>query len=264
MNRIRTSVDTTFTMQSMAVPQMVFSESIFTASQLKHGKFQLKEARPYQPDWILAILIFCIILITWARVFYYKRLQQIFRAPFSKRFINQLAREGNLFKERVSVALGIVFVLTDSLLLYEFNQQITGFTFHGLREVWLFWSIVLIVIAFQAVKVATIRLLGIIFKTRETTNSYLLNMLIFALLSGPLLLVGLILILYLKSVFLLHLCVIIIILLLIFRFVRAFLIGISLTKFSYLFLFVYLCSLEILPLLVIIKLLVNHTNSAGG
>jgi hypothetical protein len=33
----------------------------------------------------------------------------------------------------------------------------------------------------------------------------------------------------------------------------------TLTKFSYLFLFVYLCSLEILPLLVLIKILLNQT-----
>jgi hypothetical protein len=264
MSRIDASTDTTFDLQSIAAPQIVFAESIFTDNQLQPGKFEIKQTPSYQPDWILAIFIFCIILISWARVFYLKRIQQIFKAPFSKRFISQLTRDGNLFRERVSVALGIVFVLVMSLFLYELNQKILGFTFPPLREIGLFWSILLVFIAFLVVKVALIQLLGIIFKTRETTNNYLLNMLVFNLVSGPVLLVGLILLLYLKSVFLLYLCLIILLLLFIFRFMRGLYIGISLTKFSYLFLFVYLCSLEILPLLVIIKLLVNHANSAGG
>jgi hypothetical protein len=36
----------------------------------------------------------------------------------------------------------------------------------------------------------------------------------------------------------------------------------TLTKFSYLLLFVYLCSLEILPLLVLIKLMLNLAKTA--
>ena len=264
MSKIHSSHDTTFTMQNMAPPQVFYRETIFSASQLHPGKFVVKEPRPGHPDWIPAVLISCIILITWARVFYYNRMRQIFQAPFSKRFTNLLARDGNLFRERVSVALGIVFILATSLLIYELNQQILRLKFSSMRESFLFLIIVLLFIAFQSVKVTLIRMVGIIFKTRETTNSYLLNLLIFALFSGPVLLVGLILLLYLKSVLFLYSCLFFLVLLLVFRFVRGFFIGISLTKFSYLFLFVYLCSLEILPLLIIIKLLLNHANSAGG
>jgi hypothetical protein len=264
MSRIDRSTDTTFSLQSLAVPPKVFRESVFTASKLHPGKFQVREARPQHPDWILAIILSCIILITWVRVFYNKRLQQIFRAPFSKRFINQLIRDGNLFRERVSVALGLVFIMAVSLFIFELNQLILQFNFAPFSNALLFWLIALMVTAFQTVKVALIQLLGVIFKTRETTYNYLLNMLVFALFSGPFLLAGLILVLFLKSVFILYLCLIITALLLIFRFIRGFFIGISLSKFSYLFLFVYLCSLEILPLLVILKLLFNHAHSADG
>jgi hypothetical protein len=36
------------------------------------------------------------------------------------------------------------------------------------------------------------------------------------------------------------------------------LIGISMTKFSWLFLFVYLCSLEILPLVILMKVVLTY------
>ena len=133
--------------------------------------------------------------------------------------------------------------------------------FHGIV---LYWVITLFNIAVLAVKVALVQLLGMVFKTRETTYNYLLNLLIFALLSAPVMLVVLVFILYLKTPVLLYICMIIFMLLLIFRFVRGFFIGITLTKFSYLFLFVYLCSLEILPLLVIVKILLNQAHAAGG
>jgi hypothetical protein len=264
MSRINASTDTTLTMQSLAAPDTVFSRSIFTSHQLHPGNFTVKTVVRMQPDWVLGILVVCFILVAWTQVFYPKRIRQIFRAPFSKRFINQLTRDGNLFRERISVSLGIVYFLTFSLFLYEFNEQILGITFPCFHGIALYWMITLLSLAVLTVKVVVVQLLGKVFKTKETTGNYLLNMLIFALISAPLMLVVLVFILYLRMPVLLYLYMAIFILLFLFRFVRGFFIGIALTKFSYLFLFVYLCSLEILPLLVIAKLLLNQAQSAGG
>jgi hypothetical protein len=259
MGRINTSPDTTLTFQSTVFPKPVYIKSIFQSHQLHPTDFQINQVRKTQPDWVLAILLLCFVLIAWVQVFYHKRIQQIFRAPFSRRFINQLNRDGNLFMERIAVALGIVYLLAFSLFLYEFNEQILGFTFRGINGITLYILITLLNIGFLSAKVALVQLLGMIFKTRDTTSNYLLNLLIFALLSGPVLLAILIFAVYLKSIVLLYLCMSILIIIFTFRFMRGFFIGMTLTKFSYLFLFVYLCSLEILPLLVLIKILLNQT-----
>ncbi|MCX6306153.1 MAG: DUF4271 domain-containing protein [Bacteroidetes bacterium] len=263
MSRISSSPDTTLTMQSIAFPKQVFVKTIFQSHQLQPSDFQVNQVRNNQPDWVLAILVVCVILLAWVQVFYHKRLQQIFRAPFSRRFINQLTRDGNLFMERIAVALGIVYILAFSLFLYEFNEQVLKLSFHGITGIPLYWLITLLNIGVLAAKLALVQFLGIIFKTKETTHNYLLNLLIFALLSGPLLLATLIFIVYLKSVLLLYICLAVFSLMLVLRFIRGFFIGMALTKFSYLFLFVYLCSLEILPLLVLIKILLNHTQTTG-
>ncbi|MCX6268497.1 MAG: DUF4271 domain-containing protein [Bacteroidetes bacterium] len=258
MSRIKSSHDTTLTLQSTVFPQPVFCKTIFQSHQLQPTGFQTNKLHKTQPDWVLAVFVACFILIAWVQVFYHKRVQQIFRAPFSKRFINQLTRDGNLFMERIAVALGIVYILTFSLFLYEFNEQILGIKIPGVTGISLFWLINLVNIGILSAKVALVQLLGVIFKTRETTSNYLLNLLIFALMSGPVLLISLVLVVYLKSAILLHICMVIFVLLLVLRFARGFFIGMALTKFSYLFLFVYLCSLEILPLLVLIKILLNQ------
>jgi hypothetical protein len=83
----------------------------------------------------------------------------------------------------------------------------------------------------------------------------LLNMLIFIIINGIILLPALVGIVYLNSTIILYITLIICVLLFIFRFMRGFFIGLTLTKFSYLFLFVYLCTLEIMPVLMLIKLL---------
>jgi hypothetical protein len=264
MSRITTSPDTTCTWMSTGSSQPVFEKSIFRSHQLRATDLGINQVRETQPDWVLGVLMGCFILFAWAQVFYARRIRQVFRAPFSKRFINQLTRDGNLFRERISVVMGSIYILTFALFLYEFNEQIFGYSIHGITGVSLYWLITGVIIVSLAVKVILVRFLGAIFKTRETTNNYLLNLLIFALLAGPLFLVALVFIVYLKSALLLYLCLAGYVILLVFRFTRGFFIGMELRKFSYLFLFVYLCSLEILPLLVLVKVLLDHAQPAGA
>jgi hypothetical protein len=263
MGWIMSSPDTTVTLHDSAFDKPVYVKSVFAAHKLQPTDFQINQVNRIQPDWVAAILIFCFVLLAWVQVYYPKRIQQIFRAPFSRRFINQLTRDGNLFSERIAIALGIVYFLIFALLLFEFNQQILRITFRGVAGISLYWLIIVILLAVITVKVALLQLLGIIFKTREATNSYLLNLLIFALLSGPVLLIAIIFIVYLKSVVILYITIAMVMLLFVFRFLRGFFIGMALRKFSYLFLFVYLCTLEILPLLVLIKFMLNQIQPLG-
>jgi hypothetical protein len=264
MSRIKSSTDTTISLQSTTFAQPEYVKSIFQSHQLQPDNLRISPVHKAQPDWVLAILVLCFILFAWGQVFYHRRIQQIFRAPFSKRFVNQLTRDGNLFRERISVALGIVYILTFSLFLYILNEQILGLTIQGISGISLYGLIAGVSICMLAAKVALVNLLGSIFKTRETTYNYLLNLLLFALITGPVLLTAMVFVVYLQSVTLIQISLVIFLAILLFRFVRGFFIGMALRKFSYLFLFVYLCSLEILPLLVLIKVLLNHVHSAGA
>jgi hypothetical protein len=264
MSRLHLSHDTTANLQSTVMPQPVFSKSVFSHHLLRPADIQSSRLREMQPDWILAILLACFILIAWVRFFHNKRFQQVIRAPFSRRFINQLIRDGNLFREQITIALGIVYVLTFSLFLYASNELVFHFTFPGIGGLLLYLLIAAMTLGLLSAKVALVQLLGAIFKTRETTTNYLLNLFIFALLTGPVLLAALVFAVYLNSSAVLFAAVALFIILMIFRFMRGFFIGMALTKFSYLFLFVYLCSLEILPLLVLLKILLIITNTAGA
>lgn len=264
MNPIRYSVDTTCNWESLVSQQPGLRSSMLIPHELKSRPIPENQWRPAgTPDWMTALVLFCFILLAWNHVFNPKRLVQVLKAPFSRRFVNQLVREGNLFTERISFTLGIVYLLSFALFLFliyqhffpPWNQQENGLL--------LFGFLVLFLILFNALKITAINLLGNIFKTRETTYFYLLNLLVFAIITGIVLLIALVALLYTGETAVLRVSLVLVALLFLFRFLRGFLIGMTLTKFSYLLLFVYLCSLEILPLLVLVKVLVNLANSAG-
>jgi hypothetical protein len=259
---IKTCHDTTIEGQSIIYKEKPEIRSFFTGHLLKASRIQLHTVNQYQPDWILALLIFCFILQAWVQFVYRKRFRQLVLAPFSKRFLNQLVRDGNLFNERLSLALGIIYFISIALMIYEVNDLLLeGQIPPPLKEFSFYLVIMLSLLLFWIIKVSGIRMLGMVFKTENTTGMYLLNVLVINIITGMVLIPLLVLVIYMKSVFLLHITLIIIILSLLFLFIRGFLIGLSLTKFSYLFLFVYLCTLEILPLIILIKISLIFYNS---
>jgi hypothetical protein len=254
MNRIAYSADTTLTIESMGTTGPAFSKSVFTSHTLRPGKFRVIENPYYQPDWILALILSAFILLAWTNFFYFNRLKQMILAPFSKRFLSQLIREGNLFTERNTLVLGVIYLFSFSLLLYQVNAMILGITIGNLPGTLVFLLITGALIIFWLMKIWLIRFLGSVFRTPSPTYYYQVNLIIFAALQGVVILPMLVCVIYLKSLPLLIICLAISVLLFLFRFMKGFFIGLTLTKFSYLFLFVYLCSLEILPLLILIKL----------
>jgi len=254
--------DTTIEGQTIIYMDKPEIRSFFTGHLLKANRIQHNAFSLYQPDWILALLIVSFILQAWVQFVYRKRFRQLVLAPFSKRFLNQLVRDGNLFNERLSLALGIIYFISVALLIYEVNDLLLeGKIPPPLKEFSFYLIIILSLFLYWVVKVTGIHMLGMVFKTENTTGLYLLNVLVINIITGMILIPLLVLVIYMKSLFLLYITLIIIILSLLFLFVRGFLIGLSLTKFSYLFLFVYLCTLEILPLIILIKISLIFYNS---
>jgi len=239
----------------MVWPSKQYEASVFREHQLQAGNFRNSERQHYPPDWIVLSFLACLIIVAWLHFVYFKRLRQIYRAPLSKRFLNILTKEGNLFKERISVALAIIYLFTYSFFLSMILNEFLAGSLSQFRDYQLFGICAAGVVLFWIIKMSAIRFLGIVFQTLPTTNDYLQNILVFSFITGLILIPLLILSLFLISKLIFYITLIIIGLLYLFRVMRGFFIGISLKKFSYLFLFVYLCSLEILPVLVILKVI---------
>ena len=247
------SPDSTFIQESLQRPSHQFAPSLFTQHILRQENRQ-PDIRQKQPaDWIILLLIGFLIILAWLRVFYFKRLRQIFRAPWSKRNLSILIKEGNLLKERISLALASLYLFTYSFLLYLAIIYFLPRLADDFRDYILFLACLAALSAFWTLKMLAIRFLGIVFHTESHTHEYIQNILAFSFLTGLALYPMTILILFFQSDLLFYFTLGIAMFLFGFRLLRGFFIGLSLKKFSYLFLFVYLCTLEILPLLIILK-----------
>jgi hypothetical protein len=247
--------DTTLIYQSLPIIEKPSTRSFLTHHLLKPSSIGPHVINRPQTDWILGTFIVWISIIAWVRFFYGKRFKLLLQAPFSRRSQNQLLREGDLFSERISVGVGFIYFIGMSLLIFQVYNHLfdnslpasfTGFTFY------LF--ILAILLAYWVVKVIMMLFLGSVFRTKPTTQEYLINIIVINAVTGIVLLPAMVLNIYLQSDKVLFITLGIIGLFFLFRFIKGFLTGLSLTKFSYIFLFVYLCTLEIVPLILVVKL----------
>jgi hypothetical protein len=248
------SHDTTLNLQSMDPAPQDQAASPFRSHQLQARNHLPAAHHQEQPDWIFATLLAGFILVAWTVFFHFKRFNTVVSATFSKRHLSQLAREGNPLRERIAISLSALYILAFSLTIYQWNELYFGWKDPILNGFRLFVLIMLLLILFWTLKLFAMNFLSIIFRTHQSNHEYLLNIMLFSTLSGLINLPLLVLAIYLNSLTILFISLIIIILLFLIRFIKGMMIGAALTRFSYLFLFVYLCALELLPLVIILKL----------
>lgn len=207
-----------------------------------------------QPLWIPLVLFACLILLAWTRLFFRRRLTMVFSAVSAKNYANQLIRDGNLFNERIGLVLFPVYVAVLSLFIFlslpllnlshEYGSRSTEYLFiaGGVLGLWF-------------LKVTVVKLLSALFNTREHSRELLINMYLFNIFAGMILLPFVCCMAYADNRIFFFSGLVIIILVYMMRLVRMWMIGFGLGKFSGFHLFFYLCTLEILPMIVLAKIL---------
>jgi hypothetical protein len=234
--------------------------SFLSPHLLNTNTLKSKPINSYSNDWILIILIISFLLYAWTHFVSSKRLKQIFNAPFTNRALNQLTRDGDIFKERISIPLIIIYILSSSLFIFNIGHYLINFKNLDLYNLFFFIKIFGVISLLMLLKSVITRFIGIIFKNLAATSAYLLNSLIFNIITGLILLPVNVFLAYSNPTFSRVLIILTIIILLIFnviRFGRYIIIGISYSKFSQFYLFLYLCTLEILPVLILIKIYIS-------
>jgi hypothetical protein len=226
--------------------------SIFTSHELSHSNNGPRPIHKESTDWITFLVIVSLLIIAWIQTNHSKRLKQIIRSVMLPYYVNQLEREGNLYNERITLGLGFIYTSSVSLLIYSFYSA-NATTSFSLKPYLVFFIIFLGALAFVLFKAFFIFVTGAIFKTEEYAHAYRLNALIFNHATGLLIFPILLLVYYWETSPFLYIALIVFCILLLYRFIRSITIGLSNTKFSVFYLILYLCTLEILPLLLLVK-----------
>lgn len=232
--------------------------SILENHALKPGKIA-PEAKPYgNEDWITVHFLLALAIYAWIRLFYFKRLKQAFKAFMGNRFQGMLVREGNILRERISIALMIIYLISTSLLFYLFFTRILNSEMLQLKSFKLFSFIMLVVIVLWILKNLANTIIGRVFQNPVIISEYLLTNFIFNITVGTLLFPVLILAVYLPSVEMVYVGLGIWIISFIYRLIRLLFTSLSFTKFSLFNRFLYLCTFELSPVFILIKLVMSN------
>jgi hypothetical protein len=237
-----------------AQKDLIQSTSIFSRHQLQPVHSGEMPVNRQSTDWITALLLVCLFIFAWIQTYYSKRLSQVFRAVAQAHAVNQLEREGNLFSERITLGLAFIYYTVCSIFIYqvfsEFFTLPTGFT--NLTFTLLIYGSLF---TYQMIKSLIVYTMGIVFTNSESARSFQLNTLMFNHIIGTLLFPFTIMAFYWESTLFLNIGIIIISLLLLYRLFRGILIGLANKNYNLFYLFLYLCTLEILPLLLLYKVI---------
>ncbi|HYX10198.1 MAG TPA: DUF4271 domain-containing protein, partial [Bacteroidales bacterium] len=213
-------------------------------------------------DWILAIILGSFVMLAWVRIFFTRYLVQIINSLFTYQTAAKLFRDNNILLQRISFVLNTIFVLISGLFVYQlFNYFDISV---GIREgfsLYLFsTALVFGLIVFRYIAVYTV---GFIFAKQKEFKEYLHNVFLFNKSIGLVLLPVVAGIAFTSrhiSVPLVYMGLLMVIFFYILRIGRSF--RIILRKEVLIFyLILYLCTLEILPILLFYKYFLSFVQS---
>lgn len=233
--------------------------TLFYPHALQVKSFQQIDKRKSINDWAFIILITGFLLFAGVQFSYHKRMLQIFRAFLAPRFLSQLMRGSDFYKERITYNLYLIFLFVFPLFLFEVNQyfQIYPLPRRPFTEVLFYLELFFLNLLVYSIKVLSLRIAGNIFKTQEITGEYLMTHFIFSLIQGIVVLIFCAVVVFTHSLITLEAGILILLLMYFFQLLRGFFIGLRNAGYSVLYLLLFFFTIEILPVLIVVKLLSN-------
>lgn len=216
--------------------------------------YQQGEILPKGEVWILAIIGFLLVLFSILKNAFGKQFSAVVQSFYSNRALSNLNKEDNLITSWSFLLLFIQFGFTIGMFFYlvvqyrDLPQAKGGFVF--------FVTISTGVILLYLLKILVLRFLGFVFNIQKPLNQYI-SILYLSYFNASLLFFPIVIAFalspatYSYSYALLGVSALLFIF--VFQFIRAATNILSQYRFPKLYLFLYLCTLEICPILILIK-----------
>lgn len=224
----------------------------------QHIKSYQQAGKPLirRDSWVLLAIIGLYIYFGLLNLFFGKDIGGFIRSFYSKRATGQFSREDNLFKSTAFISVFIFFGCVTGMFLYILGRYFQiGYLLQGPQ---LLLALTVTIIVLFALKLIVLRLLGFIFDVQKLVSGYISVVYLsyfnisFAFL--PLLTcISLMAPHFGRMLF--WLTGIIMGLIIVIQFIRGSIDVLSTAKFRKTYLFIYLCALEICPILLLIKAL---------
>jgi len=210
------------------------------------------------PDWYFIVIILAVSGIAWARIVYGKFLNALWVSSYSYQAATKVYKEQSIVQKRFSLGLDFLYLINATLFLFVLNRYF-GSGFFKTSDLLFVFQGFLVLSFLVFIRVFVMRLIAFIFNKSDLILGFLYHFFIFNKVLGLVLIPFLITIPYTKGLtqeIIVYTGISIVILVYLFRLIRA---GIYVLKNVILlfYLILYLCILEILPVLVVYKLLLS-------
>jgi hypothetical protein len=212
----------------------------------------------FKNNWIFWILLAGFSILTITRYYHAKRLKLLGSSIFKRAAALQLIRESPVYSHRSFFPMLSIYVISLTLLIHQSMEISSPGSGTGIMSLLVFGQFLGFYIAYVLLKFLVIWLISVTFKNTETAKEYIQNILIYNLVLGILLLPLLLLIIYTYHELFLYIAGGLVLIIMGLRFIRGIAIGLSDPKFTLFHLFLYLCTLEILPIAFAAKFLSKY------
>jgi hypothetical protein len=209
-------------------------------------------------DYITSsVLLILFVLFVWLYTFNFKTINQVVKDFFQFRYGTNTSRERTAIASRSYVFMALFFVITISILIGRIldHYGIRLFSLNLPDEI----ILGILIISMYSIKFLVIKLTGYILKLQKEAKSYFYQVLTYCNALGLFLLPVIILLSFFKQAppaIFIFTGVTFVLTFLFIRIVNGIVLGVNSSKISKFYLFIYLCALEILPLIIVAKLVI--------
>ncbi len=217
-------------------------------------QFQQGNAIARGEIWIIASIAFLLILFAFLKNVFDKQLSVIMQSFFSNRVLSNINKEDNLFTSWPFLLLFVHFGFTIGLFSYlAAKHEKLSFAKDGFQ---VFVSISVGIIVLYVLKIVVLRLLGFFFNVQKPINEYI-SILYLTYFNASLLFMPLVIAFALSppqyGKFYMATSIVLLLIIFAFQLIRAGINILSQNRFSKVYLLLYFCTLEICPILILIK-----------
>ncbi len=216
-------------------------------------------------DWLIGVLIFMTVLFASTIYSFRKLIWKAILSGFFKQYYFSLQREENEIYRKVSARLNFISLLVLALFVYLwlnkanlhnplFYLKIKSYTFKNFSLYLLIFGLLTFLVFLQ---ITVIRFLAFIFNTQNEAIEHEFNLWLIYKLLGVYSLPIVFFIAYSNNTiasFLLYFSIILFAAVLLRRYFIGFRLGLSMNSFPKIYSILYICTLEILPMAILVKL----------
>ena len=240
----------------VAYSQPVSGPGIFKGHALKVANPEPLPVERKVEDWITLTLIGLLTLLTWFNFLYHKIFRQLFSASFNPGLTGQIVRDESVLLQRATLVLSVISYALIGLFIHLLFLR-RGLEIPLIQTGILRFALLSVLVATAySLKMLVLRFLSEVFDIERPVALYTFNIFLMVMLSG--------LVLFPVNVVMAYAPeriadasaaagIIILVLLFFYRLIRAAGIWTGIPRFSLFYLFLYLCSFEIAPLLILWK-----------